>query len=194
MSKEYWCHHLKSSQERIYHDQIWGVAVTAKDQLFATLMLECQQAGLSWAIILKKEQALRQAFFAWDYQQLSQMSDSYIQKLLLNPEIIRHKGKIEAMRTNAQAFLRLEAQGIDFSTWLWQHVDFTPQTEIDLQLAEQISKQLKKWGFKFVGATTIYAYLEAIGMVNPHAPDCPCFKLIQEQAKNQVISNKASLN
>lgn len=170
-----WCEVEKNPLETSYHDQRWAMPITDKQELFALLMLECQQAGLSWAVVLKKEQALGQAFLAWDPQALAQMSDAYIEVLKDTPEIIRHTGKILAMRSNAQAFLRLEQQGIDFSQWLWSH---------DLD-ASTLSKQLKKWGFKFVGPTTAQAYLEAVGKINPHHPQCPCYARV-EQAQQAV--------
>ncbi|RIY34543.1 hypothetical protein CKF54_00010 [Psittacicella hinzii] len=176
--KKYWCDMKMSDTAKAYHDQRWGRAITNKQDMFAMLMLECWQAGLSWEIILRKEQALNEAFFNWDCQALTQMSEEYMEKQMANPEIIRHLGKIKAMRTNAQAFIALEKQGIDFATWVWQQVDFVPQLEVKSDIILQMSRQLKKWGFKFVGTTTVQSFLEAVGVVNPHAPHCPCFNEI----------------
>ncbi|MFC6276779.1 DNA-3-methyladenine glycosylase I [Psittacicella hinzii] len=193
------CSWLKHPLDHAYHDQEWGVPITDNHQLFALLMLECQQAGLSWSVVLQKRQALYQAFANFVPSELAQFTNYQLDMLCQEPAIVRHKLKIYAMRHNAQMFLKIQAQGIDFAHWLWLHVDFQMQIpdpdkiqetykQVYEPLAEKISKQLRAWGFKYVGPTTILAYMQAIGMINPHDPSCPQYaKLVKTYGKKKLF-------
>lgn len=164
-----------------YHDQEWGRAVKEDQALFELLCLESYQAGLSWETILHKRSAFRQVFYEYDVEKVAQMSDSELEKLLENPAIVRHRAKIFATRQNAQAFLRVQKEYGTFAAYLWSWVDFTPidnhvkdyqEIPSKTPLSEQLSKDLKKRGFNFVGPICIYSYMQATGLVNDHEIDC----------------------
>ncbi|HFI0247908.1 TPA: DNA-3-methyladenine glycosylase I [Streptococcus suis] len=135
-----------------YHDKEWGKPLHDEQALFELLCLESYQAGLSWEIVLNKRQAFRSAFFDYDVQKVATMTDSQLDNLLANPDIIRHKAKLYATRTNAQAFLR--------------------ELPTKSELSERLSKDLKKRGFKFVGPVCVYSYLQAAGLLNEHEESC----------------------
>lgn len=135
-----------------YHDEEWGNPLHDEQALFELLCLESYQAGLSWEIVLNKRQAFRSAFFNYDIQKVAAMTDSELDSLMTNPDIIRHKAKLYATRANAQAFLR--------------------ELPTKSELSERLSKDLKKRGFKFVGPVCIYSYLQAAGLLNEHEESC----------------------
>lgn len=168
-----------------YHDNEWGVAVRDRQKLFEMLCLEGQQAGLSWITVLKKRENYRQCFHAFDPDSVAGMTENDVGNLLQNAGIIRHRGKIEAIIHNAKALLAMEAQGEDFSALVWSFVDGQPVVSRPAQLtdipaktetSEALSRALKKRGFKFVGATTCYAFMQACGLVNDHVTGCFCYK------------------
>lgn len=164
-----------------YHDHEWGKPNRDEQHLFEMLCLEGQQAGLSWITVLKKRECYRAQFFNHSIQTVAEFTDDDLAEKCLDAGLIRHIGKLKAIRDNAIAWQNMKAQGIDMVQWLWDFVDqhvqvndvpdyrqAPSQTEISLKL----SKTLKKNGFKFVGPTTIYAYMQAVGMVNDHENDC----------------------
>jgi len=164
-----------------YHDLEWGVPIHNDRILFEFLVLEGAQAGLSWRTILERRENYRQAFDNFDYNKIIKYNEEKIQKLLENPGIIRNKLKIRSVVTNAKAFLKIREEFESFDKYLWNYVNNVPiQTncktgaEIPAQteLSETISKDLKKRGFTFVGPTIIYAFMQAIGIVNDHTTDC----------------------
>lgn len=168
-----------------YHDNEWGKPVFDEQKLFEMLCLEGQQAGLSWITVLKKRECYHQHFFQYTIFQIAQFSNDDLAKKLQDTGLIRHFAKLYAIRNNAQVWLKMQQQGIDMVQWLWQFVqhrtiihqidctdDFITQNDISLNM----SKQLKKHGFKFVGATTCYAFMQAVGMVNDHENQCFCKK------------------
>ncbi|WP_299024926.1 DNA-3-methyladenine glycosylase I [uncultured Sulfitobacter sp.] len=164
-----------------YHDTEWGVPEFDSRALWEKLILDGFQAGLSWITILKKREAFREAFEGFDPDIISQWGEADVQRLLGNAGIIRHRGKIEAAITNAQAWQNIEANG-GFDTFMWRYVGGTPmQNRFERQsdvppktaLSEQVSKDLKKAGFKFCGPTIVYAWMEACGLVNDHLVGCP---------------------
>jgi DNA-3-methyladenine glycosylase I len=164
-----------------YHDDEWGVPVFDQQKLFEFLVLECMQAGLSWITILKKRDNYRRCFDRFDARKIVQYGPVKIQALLVNTGIIRNRLKVNAIVTNAQAYLRFEETGDSFSDFLWGFVDGSPianhwrcHTDIPAStpLSAQLSKALKQRGFKFVGATICYAFMQAVGMVNDHTTDC----------------------
>lgn len=164
-----------------YHDTQWGVPLHDDQELFEMLILEGAQAGLSWITILKKRTHYKKLFHNFDIHKVASMTDSDLEKILLDPGIIRNRLKVFAARKNALAALKLikEAGSLDHYFWSWvDHTTidnaFKTHEEIPAStpLSEKISKDLKKRGFTFVGPTIIYAYMQAIGMVNDHTTDC----------------------
>jgi DNA-3-methyladenine glycosylase I len=164
-----------------YHDEEWGVPCHDETTLFEMLNLEGAQAGLSWETILNKRDGYRAAFDGWDVEKIARYDDAKVAELLGNAGIVRNRLKVAATITNAQAYLRLrdEAGGLD--SFLWSYVDGAPiqntwnsRSEVPAKtaLSDRISKDLAKRGFKFVGSTIIYAYMQATGMVNDHCIDC----------------------
>lgn len=160
-----------------YHDHEWGVPCHDEARLFEMLNLEGAQAGLSWETVLNKRENYRLAFDGWDAEKIALYDEAKIEELMQNAGIIRNRLKIQATISNAKAYLQLcvDVGGLD--NYLWQHVQGTPivnngERIVTTALSDQISKDLKKRGFKFVGSTIIYAYMQAIGMVNDHAHDC----------------------
>ena len=164
-----------------YHDQEWGVPVRDDDTLFEFLVLETFQAGLSWITILRKRENFRAAFDGFDYKKIATYPESKIQSLLQDAGIIRNQAKIRATVSNAQAFQQLQKEFGSFSSYIWGFVDNTPikntiqnykEGPATTPLSDQISKDLKKRGFKFVGSTVVYAHIQATGMVNDHEVNC----------------------
>jgi DNA-3-methyladenine glycosylase I len=164
-----------------YHDHEWGVPVYDDQKLFEFLILETFQAGLSWITILKKRENFRAAFDQFDYQKIALYNERKIEALLQDTGIIRNRLKVRATITNAIAFMEVQKEFGSFSKYIWQFTDGMPiinhpQTMIDITstspLSDAISKDLKKRGFKFVGSTVVYAFMQAIGMVDDHVADC----------------------
>jgi DNA-3-methyladenine glycosylase I len=160
-----------------YHDTEWGVPERDSRALWELLMLEGFQAGLAWTIVLRKREAFRKAFKGFDPSKVARFSETDIERLLQNPGIIRSRAKIEATIQAARIYLEMQKAGEDFSTFLWGLVGGKPiqgQGPIPAQtpLAVEMSKQLKKRGFKFVGPVIVYAFMQAAGMVNDHSPTC----------------------
>lgn len=164
-----------------YHDQEWGVPVHEDRRLFEMLILEGAQAGLAWITILRKREAYRAAFDGFDPQRVAAFSVQKIQMLLQDPGIVRNRLKIEAAIGNAKAFLAVQKEFGSFDRYLWAFVEGQPRinhwanlTEIPAVTpeAERLSKDLKRRGFRFVGPTIIYAFMQSIGMVNDHLTGC----------------------
>jgi len=164
-----------------YHDNEWGRPVRDDRKLFEMLILEGAQAGLTWLTILKRRENYRAAFDNFDPQIIAAYDDAKIQELLANEGIIRNRLKINSAVTNARAFLAIAERYDSFATFFWNYVDNIPiighpttleDVPATTPLSDKISKDLKKLGFKFVGSTIIYAYMQATGMVNDHTMDC----------------------
>ncbi|MBS9780983.1 MAG: DNA-3-methyladenine glycosylase I [Gammaproteobacteria bacterium] len=164
-----------------YHDNEWGKPCFDDNKLFEMLVLESAQAGLSWQTILNKRENYRLAFDNFNPEKIACYTDSDIEKLLQNTGIVRNKLKIKSAINNANIFLQIQKEYGSFSNYLWQFVDFQPiqnhhedytQAPITTPISDKISKDLKKRGMKFIGSTIIYAYMQAIGMVNDHQTDC----------------------
>ena len=164
-----------------YHDTEWGVPLHDEQQLFEFLMLETFQAGLSWITILRKRENFRQAFDNFDYKKIAQYKERKIQALLQDKGIIRNKLKVRAAVSNAQAFLKVQKEFGSFANYVWAFVNGKPaqnkwisvkELPSKTELSDQLSKELKKRGFKFVGSTIVYAYMQATGMVNDHTVNC----------------------
>ncbi len=168
-----------------YHDNEWGVPVYDDAKLFEFLVLETFQAGLSWLTILKKRANFRKAFDDFDCKKIASYSDKKIEDLHQDKGIIRNRLKIKSTVTNAQSFIRIQDEFGSFSKYIWSFVKDKPiqnfwQTDqgvpANTELSDRISKDLKKRGFKFVGSTIIYAYMQATGMVNDHITSCFRYK------------------
>lgn len=164
-----------------YHDEEWGVPVHDDRTLFEMLILEGAQAGLSWRTVLRKRDDYRAALDRFDPAIVAGYGRAEIDALMDNPGIIRHRGKLEATVANARAFLAIQASHGSFSAYLWGFVDGQPirnrfrsmsEVPASTPLSERISRDLKKRGFKFVGSTICYAYMQATGVVNDHLVDC----------------------
>jgi DNA-3-methyladenine glycosylase I len=160
-----------------YHDEEWGVPEYDSRALWEKLMLDGFQAGLSWSIILKKREAFRKAFKHFDPKKVARFGEADIARLLEDSGIVRSRAKIEATIGGARAYLAMQAAGEDFSTFVWKMAGGKPiqsrgEVPTKTPLSEKISKALKKRGFKFVGPVIVYAWMQAVGIVNDHAPRC----------------------
>ncbi|WP_040898819.1 DNA-3-methyladenine glycosylase I [Xenococcus sp. PCC 7305] len=167
--------------EIAYHDKEWGVRVTEDTKLFEMLILEGAQAGLSWTTVLKKRENYRQAFANFNPEMIAQFDETKQLELQQNPGIIRHKRKIASTISNARCFLEVQSEYGSFSRYIWQFVEgetiqnhwqTLEEVPITTPQSDAMSKDLKKRGFKFVGSTICYAYMQAVGMVNDHTIDC----------------------
>jgi DNA-3-methyladenine glycosylase I len=174
-----WC--LGSDLDRHYHDTEWGVPVHDDRVLFEFLTLEGAQAGLSWSTVLKKREGYRQAFDSFDVARIARYGTTKVQRLVENPAIIRHRQKIASTITNARAFLEIQAAMGSFDAYLWGFSDGRPvrnrwkasaQVPARTELSDALAKDLARRGFKFVGTTICYAYMQAVGMVNDHLVSC----------------------
>ncbi|NOT83474.1 MAG: DNA-3-methyladenine glycosylase I [Methylococcaceae bacterium] len=172
---------IKSPHEEHYHDTEWGVPVHDDRLLFEFLILEGAQAGLSWSTILKKREGYRKAFKHFDVEQVARFDADKVNALLANPDIIRNKLKINAAITNAQAFIKVQAEFGSFDAYIWRFVAGKPIQNLWRQpsevpaitpISDAMSKDLKQRGFKFVGSTICYAHMQATGMVNDHTVNC----------------------
>ncbi|MFK8051848.1 MAG: DNA-3-methyladenine glycosylase I [Woeseiaceae bacterium] len=179
-----------------YHDDEWGVPVTDDVTLFEFLILETAQAGLSWATILGKRQGYADAFAGFDPIAVAQFDDLKLEQLRDNAGIVRNKLKIRSAVTNARLFLDVQKNHGSFAAYLWSFVDGRPiQNRWRLQsdcpatshLSDEFSKDLKKRGFKFVGSTTMYAYLQAVGVINDHLQSC------QHHARCAALADRVEL-
>jgi DNA-3-methyladenine glycosylase I len=166
-----------------YHDKEWGVPVYDEQHLFEMLNLEGMQAGLSWLTILKRRDHYRRCFHQFDAKKIARFDEAKVARLMQDPGIIRHQLKIEAIITNANAYLTLKKELGSFSDYIWQFVDHEPivnrwksgkSVPAKTSVSDAMAKDLKKRGFKFVGSTICYAFMQAVGMVNDHTTSCFC--------------------
>lgn len=160
-----------------YHDREWGFPVADDRRLFEKLSLESFQSGLSWRTILAKRENFRKAFHGFDFDPIAQFDEADIERLLQDAGIVRHRGKIEAVINNAKRAQELVAQEGSLAAFFWRHepdpADLgTPQTASTSATSVALSKDLKKRGWKFVGPTTVYAFMQAMGLINDHAEGC----------------------
>ena len=160
-----------------YHDEEWGVPERDSRALWEALMLDGFQAGLSWLTILRKREAFRKAFHNFDPKKVARINENGVARLLQNEGIIRSRAKIEATINGARIYLAMADAGEDFSTWIWNMAGNKPiqgrgPVPAKTPLSEEISAALKKRGFKFVGPVIVYAWMQAVGIVNDHTPTC----------------------
>jgi len=174
-----WCE--KDDLYRDYHDNEWGKPVYDDDKLFEFLILETFQAGLSWYTILKKRENFRAAFDNFNYKKVANYGEKKVQELLQDAGIIRNQLKIRGTISNAIAFMEVQKEFGSFSKYIWNFTDGKPiennrkslkEVTATTPLSDEISKDLKRRGFKFVGSTVVYAHMQATGMVNDHVMDC----------------------
>ena len=170
-----------------YHDEVWGVPLHDDRLLFEMLILEGAQAGLSWITILKRREGYRKAFDNFDAKKVSKYSEKKQEELLQNPNIIRNRLKIKSVITNANIFIEIQKEFGSFDKYIWSYVKGKQinnkikshsQIPARTELSDVISKDLKKRGMSFVGSTIIYAYMQAIGLVNDHVTDCFRYKQV----------------
>lgn len=174
-----------------YHDREWGRPIYDEALLFEFLILEGMQAGLSWLTILKRRDSYRKAFDNFDAEKIAKYNFKKVEKLLQDPGIIRNKLKVASVITNAQAFLKFkqEEEG-SFADYLWSYVEGVPiqnhrkntkDIPATTAISDRLSKDLKKRGFKFVGSTICYAFMQAVGMVNDHTRECFCYEKVADR-------------
>ncbi len=184
------CPWAKNDLEIAYHDDEWGRPERGDAKLFEMLILEGMQAGLSWSFILSRRENMRAAFDGFDPEKIARYDQAKEAELLANPGILRNRAKIAALAKNAGAFLRVQSEFGSFSRYLWGFVDNRPIvnhwrdfTELPAatDLSTALSRDLKKRGFKFVGPTICYAYMQAVGLVNDHLVTCPRHGLCLEK-------------
>lgn len=166
-----------------YHDTEWGVPSRDDRHLFELLVLEGAQAGLSWSTILNKRAGYRRAFADFDIDAVARFTPKHIDALLLDASIVRHRGKLESVVTNARAVQKIQAEHGSLANFVWSFVDQTPiqndwtsyrDAPASTAVSDALSKALKGWGCKFVGTTICYAFMQAVGMVNDHERTCVC--------------------
>ena len=184
----WWC---GDDQQYIdYHDNEWGRPVADDQRLFEKICLEGFQAGLSWLTVLRKRENFRSAFANFDLATVAGMNEADVQRLLADAGIIRHRGKIEATINNAQRALELIAETGSLSRFIWQFEPAEREAEHDYPATSAestaLSKALKKRGWRFVGPTTVYSLMQAMGIVNDHLPGCASFEIVNA-ARHQFV-------
>lgn len=184
-----------------YHDTVWGVPLYDDQQVFEFLVLETFQAGLSWRTILRKRPAFHRVFFSFDVDRMAAMNDHHVKTLLSDKTIIRHEKKIRAAINNAQVVQRMRDQGLGLAHYFWQWVEYVPQVNVangrlltSNTLSDNVAKDMKSKGFKFIGSTTIYAHLQATGIINDHQPTCPRFEQVQNLVRAPPAASEDSLH
>lgn len=178
-----------------YHDEEWGTPEHDDKKLFEFLMLESMQCGLSWTIIMKKRQALSEAFDGWDFEKIAKYDENKLQEIIAYPNMIKSMPKIKAMVVNAKAFIKIREEFGSFDSYLWAYtgekVLVYRQNQIKMpaqnELSEKIAKDLKKRGFKYLGAVTVYSFLQAVGVINDHAEKCFRYKEIIDNHEVEFI-------
>jgi len=171
----------KTEHEKTYHDNEWGIPLHNDSLLFEFITLEGAQAGLSWSTVLAKREGYRKAFDNFNIKKIASYNEEKIKSLIVNPEIIRNKLKIKSTKTNAIATLKIIDEFESLDKYIWSFVNYNPiinnwkdasEVPNTSDISDQMSKDLKKRGFKFVGSTICYAFMQATGMVNDHTTDC----------------------
>jgi DNA-3-methyladenine glycosylase I len=181
-----------------YHDREWGVPTLDDASLFEMLVLEGAQAGLAWITVLRKREGYRELFDGFDPERIARYTDRKLEKLLLDPRIIRNRLKVFGTRQNARAFLALQEEAGSFSDYIWGFVDHTPvqnswrsmrNVPATSEISDRLSKDMKRRGFTFVGSTIMYAHMQATGMVNDHTTDC--FRYRECQKLGAAIADRS---
>lgn len=180
-----------SERDKKYHDTEWGVPVHNDDrQMFEHLTLECLQCGLSWGLMMKKREIFRQCFENFEYDKIAAYCEDDIQRILNTEGMLRSERKVRAVIHNARCYQKIREEFGSFCNYLWSFTDgkiivyeghADGKVPVSNGLSDRISKDLKKRGFKFIGTVTIYSHLQACGLINDHAADCPCFHRINSE-------------
>ncbi len=175
--------------DKHYHDTEWGVPVHNDNHLFEMLTLEGAQAGLSWSTILAKREGYRRLFAGFDPKKVARFTEKRIEKLLVDPSIVRHRGKIESTVNNARCVLEIQEEIGSLDIYLWSFVDGKPiqnrfkrmqEVPAETDISKRMSKELKRRGFRFVGPTTCYAFMQAAGLVNDHLVSCHRYEICRQ--------------
>ena len=183
-----WC--LGSEAMKKYHDEEWGVPLHDDRKQFEFLMLEAMQCGLSWDLMIKKREIFRSCFDQFDYDRIAAYTESDIDRIMNTEGMIRSRRKIEAVINNARCFRKIREEHGSFSDWLWKFSGGktilyigheTGKGAVSSGLSDEIAKELKKYGFKYLGSITVYSHLQACGIINDHGKGCPCYMRIIEQ-------------
>ena len=180
---------LASERDHLYHDREWGVPVHDDRQMFEHLSLECLQCGLSWSLMLKKREIFRQCFADFDYDRIAAFDEEDVQRILNTEGMLKSERKIRAIINNARCVQKVREEYGSFCDYIWGYSDGKTilyeghaegRVPVSNGLSDRISRDMKKRGFKFIGAVTIYSHLQACGIINDHAEDCPCYRQICE--------------
>ncbi len=175
---------------RVYHDTEWGVPVHDDRRMFEHLMMEAMQCGLSWSLMIKKREIFRACFDGFDYDRIACYGPEDVERIMNTGGMIRSRRKIEAVITNARCFQHIRREHGSFSAWLWARcggktILYAGHSEgripVSNGLSDEIAKELKACGFKYLGTVTVYSHLQACGIINDHASDCPYFRAINEK-------------
>ena len=181
---------LASERDRIYHDTEWGVPVHDERQMFEHLTLECLQCGLSWSLMLRKREIFRQCFANFDYDRIAAFTEADVERILNTEGMLKAERKVRAVINNARCCQKLREDFGGFCAYLWAYTDGRTvlykghaqgKVPVSNGLSDRISRDLKKRGFQYIGAVTIYSHLQACGLINDHADGCPCFRRINER-------------
>ena len=173
-----------------YHDEEWGVPEHDDRRLFAYLVLEAMQCGLSWQLILQRREVIQHCFADFDYDRLAGYSETDTDRILHTEGMIRSRQKVQAMIHNARCFRKIREQYGSFDAWLWSHsggrtILYNKHDEGEIPvsngLSYRVSRELKQYGFKYLGPVVVYSFLQACGMINDHGKDCPCYQRINDQ-------------
>ncbi len=176
-------------KNRFYHDHEWGIPVHDDRQMFEHLTLECLQCGLSWGLMMKKREIFRQCFENFEYDRIAAYGEDDVRRILNTEGMLKAERKIRAVINNARCYQKIRAEFGSFCDYLWSYTDnkvllYEGHAEgripVSNGLSDKISRDLKKRGFQFVGAITIYSHLQACGIINDHAGDCPCYQRINQ--------------
>lgn len=182
-----WC--LGNELDMQYHDEEWGVPVHDDSKLFELLTLEGAQAGLSWSTVLKKRESYLELLDHFDIEKVARYNKRKIESLLKNPGIIRNRLKVESTVSNAKRIIQIQKEHGSFDNYVWQFVDYKPiinkwknlkQVPATTEISDRMSKTMKKQGFRFIGSTICYAFMQAAGMVNDHTTSCFRYKACNE--------------
>ena len=175
---------------RTYHDTEWGIPVHDDRVMFEHLMMEAMQCGLSWSLMIKKREIFRQCFAGFDYDKIAEFTEADIDRIMNTEGMIRSRRKIEAVINNARCFRRIREEHGSFCEWLWGHTGGKTvlymghekgRIPVSNGLSDEIARELKACGFKYLGTVTVYSHLQACGVVNDHGSDCPCYARINAQ-------------
>jgi DNA-3-methyladenine glycosylase I len=185
---------------RTYHDTEWGVPVHDDGLMFEHLMMEAMQCGLSWSLMLKKREIFRACFDEFNYDKIAAYTETDVERIMNTEGMIRSRRKIEAVINNAKCFQKIRQEHGSFCDWLWAHSGGKTilymghekgRIPVSNGLSDEIARELRDCGFKYLGTVTVYSHLQACGIINDHGKDCPCYHAINEH--NPTVRNRRYL-